>query len=59
MKDAQDTDAKLWDEIVADIAWLDAHRPSTPITWLLRRQVKQFRELVLWLDELKRAEHRR
>lgn len=50
-------DDELLDEVIADVAYIDAHRPGTPIIWLLRQQVGIIRDLTEWTERIQRLEH--
>ena len=45
------------DNVIADVAYLDQHRPSPPVLWLLSEQVHMFREVTEWTARLNESEH--
>lgn len=50
-------DDELADDIIADVSFIDGHRPPIHALWLFRQQVREFRKYCQWVEQLKAAEH--
>ena len=55
-EDANGLDDDLVAAIQADVAYINRHKPSTPMLRVLRGQVRTFREVTEGPDELKASE---